>query len=605
MRFVGLRWTPGSREQTRAARTIAAALGDGWTTLIDWRGLLLLHLNESQVEILPHGMGVVFGDRYGDGPDPSPPSDVALDPTPGWIAARWGAYVAVLIDRGYDLVRVLRDPSGAVSCFLAEAAGVHLFFGDARDYVAICEAPAADLGFMRAFLRYPLYLERRTGLAGVEDLWPGEAAIFPRNGRRLDRYWTPHLFSRGTPKLDWAAGRVALRANAEEAVGAQARRHARIALRLSGGFDSSLVLALLRRTSEAEIVCVNEYWEGAPEGDERAQAKAVANVFGAPCHDLRIDPATVDYAGALSAPLSARPSLALLSFGNPGIARFYANLGCTVITSGQGGDHLFHRSRTPWIAADAIRDGVTGARAMQIALDTARLTGAPVWDVLATMALGAVHARPRARHRSEVLGVLTEGSEAAHDHVWEAEARSASPARGLRIRQLLDALSYHDETSLSAAAPTRPFLLAQPVIETCLSIAPYVITQGGTERALARAAFGDLLPDSVTRRTTKGETTRYFAAVLSNNWDWIREVLIDGRLVDSGVADGAAMRRALRRDWRQDGLAADVLYALIAGECWLRNLDRTISEAKVLRTSRATADVPADGGAHTHQSGDS
>ena len=353
----------------------------------------------------------------------------------------------------------------------------------------------------------------------------------------------------------------------------------RIALRLSGGFDSSLMLALLRRNTEAEIVCVNEYWEGAPEGDERAEAQAVARLFDAPFCELRIDPVAVEYARALHAPLTARPTLSLLSFGNPELGDFYADLGCSVITSGQGGDHLFHRSRTPWIAADAIRDGILDARALGIALDTARLTGAPVWTVLWTMILGALHAKPRRTYRSDVLGALLEGPEAPIDHAWTIEARLASPARGLRIRQLLDALSYHDETSLSAAAPTRPFLLSQPVIETCLRIPPYVMTQGGGERALARAAFGDLLPDAVTRRTTKGETTRYFAAVLAKNWDWIRSLLIDGRLVQTGIADAQAMRNAFTRDLRQDGLAADGLYALIAGECWLRNLERAIADA--------------------------
>ncbi len=591
MRFLGLRWTPGERDQARAARAMAENLSSGWTTLVDWRGFMLLHSGQGQVETLPHGMGVVFGERHGKAPDPSPPCEAAVDPVPCWIAERWGAYIAVLVDRGYDIVRVLRDPSGTLPCFLAEISGVRAFFSDARNYVALAPEPEADLGFMRAFLRYPLCLSRRTGIAGVEELWPGECAVFPRVGRELKTYWTPHRYARVNRNLDWTEGRAALRAGAEAAVREQASVHSRIALRLSGGFDSSVMLALLRRTSEAEVVCVNEYWEGAPEGDERLHAKAVARLCGVPFHELRMDPREVDYERTLLAPLTVRPTLALLSYGSPDVAAFYAGLDCNLITSGQGGDHLFHRSRTSLIAADAVRDGVLDERALRIAMDTARLAGVHVWEVFAAMAAGALHIPPPLRHRSSVMGVLSDDDEndALPEHLWLKEARRASPARSLRIRQLLDALSYHDDTVLSTAAPTRPLFLSQPVIETCLRIPPYVMTDGGGERALARAAFADLVPEAVTRRTAKGETTRYFSAVLGANWQWIASLLREGRLIQFRVADKDAMTRALSRNWRQDGLATDGLYALIAGECWLRNFERETGNAATARLAEAQA----------------
>lgn len=606
MRFVGLRWTPGHREEARAASVMAEALGGGWTTLVDWRGLLLLHDGHGRVETLPHGMGVVFGERHGIGPDPSPPCEAVVDPVPRWIAERWGAYIAVLIDRGHDFIRVLRDPSGALPCFLADISGVRVLLSDARDYVALASEPEVDLGFMRAFLRYPLYLGRRTGIAGVEELWPGECAIFPRIGRELKAYWTPHLYARANRNLDWAEGCAALRESAEAAVRAQARDHDRIALRLSGGFDSSVMLALLRRTSDAEIVCVNEYWEGAPEGDERLHAKAEARRLGVPFHELRMDPRDVAYERTLLAPLTARPTLALLSYGSPEVAAFYASLDCSLITSGQGGDHLFHRSRTSWIAADAVRDGLAYTRALRIALDTARLAGVSVWDVFAAMAAGAVHVSPRLGHRSSVMGVLSDDEEigAPSEHLWLKEARRASPARALRIRQLLDALSYHDDTVLGAAAPTRPLFLSQPVIEACLRIPPYVMTEGGGERALARAAFAELVPEAVTRRTAKGETTRYFSAVLGANWDWIASLLREGRLVQSGVADKNAMAHALSRNWRQDGLATDGLYALIAGECWLRNFEREIVATRVAGTQAMADALHRGAGADNAASGE-
>jgi len=576
MSFIGFRWTPGERDEARAARALAERLSDGATSLLAWRGLVLLHHGAGPIEMLPHGMGFVFGERFGREPDPSPPCESSIDPTPTWIAERWGAYVAVLIDRGFDIVRVLRDPSGARACFISEIGGVRIFFSDAEDFLRLAPDTRADLGFIRAFLRYPPYLGRRTGLEGVEELAPGECAIYPRQGWTIEAAWTPRDFARANSALDWREGKEALRGAADATVKAWAEPHQRIALRLSGGFDSSVMLGLLRRNTEAEVTCVTEYWEGAPEGDERAHARAVAAANGAELKELRFDPARVDYALCLNAPLTAKPTLTLLSLSNRDLTAFYDELGVSLITSGQGGDHLFQRSRTPWIAADALCDRLHPKALVEIAVDTARLTGQPVWDVLAATLVGAARLRQPAPPHSKVMGVLTpegDDAQAPQDHAWLAELRWATPARVLRIHQLLQALSYFDEGALPGGGRTHPLLLSQPIVETCLRIPPYVMTAGGKERALARAAFADLVSLDVARRVTKGETTRYFAAVLAANEGWIRDILCGGKLVECGVIDSDALMRALAGGWLQDGMVADGLYALIAAECWLRNLE--------------------------------
>jgi asparagine synthase (glutamine-hydrolysing) len=591
MSFFGFRWTPGERDEARAARALAERLSEGAASLIDWRGLVLLHRGTAPMERLPHGMGFVFGERFGRAPDPSPPCQLCVDPTPAWIEERWGAYVAVLIDRGFDIVRVLRDPSGARSCFFSEINGVRIFFSDAEDFVRLAPETRGDLGFIRAFLRYPPHVGRRTGLEGVNELAPGECAIYPRQGLTIEAAWTPRSFLRANRPLDWREGKETLRSAADATVKAWGGLHRRIALRLSGGFDSSVMLGLLRRNTEAEITCVTEYWEGAPEGDERAHAQAVAAANRTELKELRFDPARVNYALCLGAPLTAKPTLTLLSLGNRDLAAFYDELGVSLVTSGQGGDHLFQRSRTRWIAADALCDGVRPCALMAIALDTARLTGQPVWDVFAAMIVGAARLKPPVRPQSNVMGALEpsgDDAEARQDHAWLAKLRWAPPARVLRIHQLLQALSYFDEGALPSGARTHPLLLSQPIVEACLRIPPYVMTAGGKERALARAAFTDLVSPDVALRVTKGETTRYFAAVLAANEAWIRGILCGGRLVKSGVVDSDALQRALAGGWLQDGMAADGLYALIAAECWLRNLE-TARERAVAALAAASA----------------
>lgn len=552
--------------------------------LMDWRGLIVLHRGAEAVETLPYGAGFVFGERFGRlEPEPSPPCSEPVDFTPTWIGERWGAYVAILIDRGRDMVRVLRDPSGAHACYLAKLSGVALFFAEAGDFVALAPDAEPDLAFVRAFLRRPAHLGRHTGIAGVEEVAPGECAVYSRDRLWIEPCWTPHSFERASARLDFQHGKRALRAAAETCVHAYARKYRKIALRLSGGFDSSVMLGLLRRrAAQCDVVCVNEFWRGAPEGDERKQARIVAAMNGAKLHELHVAPAQIDYGRCLHAPATVKPTLSLLGLANAENDAFFASLGCDLIASGQGGDHLFHRSRTPWIAADAVCDGLPFEQVMKIALDTARLTRGSVWAVLKAMIKAAIGRGVDFSRRSDVMGVLADDPDQRIEdaHPWLADIKHASPARILRIRQLVHALGYFDEAMLAPKLNQRALLLSQHIIEACLRIPPYVMTEGGQERALARAAFADLIPNEVFHRVSKGETTRFFAAVLAAHRDWIHTILMDGELVDAGVVDRTALESALSSAWVEDGAAADGLYALIAAECWLRNLHSARAAAR-------------------------
>ena len=572
MRYVIFRWTPTIRGEERTARALAASLGEGWRTLIDWRGVLFL-VREDELDVveLPHGRGAVLGEIYsGSEADASIEEDSERS-VASFAQQRWGSYIAVVIDRGHDVVRVLRSPDGAYPCFVTERDRVHIVFSEARDLVAMTPDVEPDLAFLAAFLTYPRVVLRRTALSGVEEVAPGEALVFTRTSSRIEPYWTP--CSR-TLVAGFEEGVRALRVSAETVASVVSQQDGQILHRLSGGFDSTAVLGLLTRTSAVErITCINEYWSDAPEGDERDIARLVAGQHGVRLIELGMDPSRVHYERTLSAPFGVKPTLSVLSFADAETQAAYAGVGASVLTSGRGGDHIFHRSRTAMIAADAVRDGRSDL--MSIAVDAARLTRRSVWGVFQAMIAQGVLRMPIPQQpRSAAASLLqpTFANPDLADHPWIAGARTSPPARAMRIGHLRDALSYHDISASMGRMRAWPLLLSQPIVDACLRIAPYTMTHGGMDRSLARAAFADLIPPMVHARTQKGETTRYFAAVLASNRDWIADALVCGELANSGLVEPGKLESLARTDWRQDGLAADGLYSLIAVEVWLRAL---------------------------------
>lgn len=571
MRYVVFRWTPVEPKGEQAARAMAARLNGTWRTLVDWRGVLLLVPDdERRVSELPHGRGAVLGDMYSDDRRDVSILEDSTQTVSAFARERWGSYVAIVIDRGHDVIRVLRSPDGAVPCFLTNRNGVHVVFSEAQDIIAIAPDTEPELAFVAAFLAYPRVVLRRTGLAGVEEAAPGEAIELTRTTCRIVPFWQPTAH----PQIDrFEQGVEAVRDAGKTVARALSRQEGLVLHRLSGGFDSSAVLGLLADAMPREqLVCINEYWPDALEGDERVVARAVAQSQGVRVMELAMNPRRVHYPAILSATPTVKPSLSILSFADEEAVDAYASVGADLLTSGQGGDHVFHRSRTSAIAADALRDGAQNLLA--IALDTARLTRRSVWGIFQDMlGQGVLRQRGRALPRSSAALLLDEEFAAPDidDHPWIFAARCETPARALRIGHLRDALSYHDRSAIRTMRAF-PLLLAQPVVDACLSIAPYLMTAGGTDRALARAAFAPFTPPLVNARSLKGETTRYFAATLAANRRWICDALIGGELASSGLVSPSGVEKSVMSDWRQDGVAADGLYSLVAAEAWLRNL---------------------------------
>jgi asparagine synthase (glutamine-hydrolysing) len=292
----------------------------------------------------------------------------------------------------------------------------------------------------------------------------------------------------------------------------------------------------------------------------------------------------------LHAPLTVKPSLAVLSFADVGTGEAYADVKAEVLTSGRGGDHIFHRSRTASIAADAVRDGREMRELLTIALDTARLTRRSVWGVFEAMLVQAAsRSSASVIKRSAAASLLCDAppEPELQGHPWLEQAKRPPPARAQRVGHLRDALSYHDRSASNGGMRAFPLLLAQPIVDVCLKIPPYVMTAGGRDRSLARAAFADLAPDLVMARTLKGETTRYFAAVLDANRAWICDALARGELAQSDLLNQRRFLDLVKSDWRQNATSSDGLYSLIAVEAWLRNLSRCKRRAATAQSAEA------------------
>ncbi len=108
------------------------------------------------------------------------------------------------------------------------------------------------------------------------------------------------------------------------------------------------------------------------------------------------------------------------------------------------------------------------------------------------------------------------------------------------------------ETQTYFATP-RPYvdeihpLVSQPVLECCLQIPTYILSHGGTDRTIARAAFRNALPPEIAERSSKGAVNQFFYDAIYGNREHIRPFLLDGLLADRGLLDRFELERSPRR----------------------------------------------------------
>jgi asparagine synthase (glutamine-hydrolysing) len=273
-----------------------------------------------------------------------------------------GIFAFAIYDRARRSLLLGRDRFGVKPLYYASVGDQWVF---ASEIKAIAAVPGLRLGLDRQacfdFLGLGYVPEPATGFLEITALSPGTTLMVTPDGQRLASYTSPAARPDPALSLPEAADEVAERLLA--AVSGQAVADVLVAALLSGGIDSSLVVAAHRRATGAGVTTFSVRFPD-PRFDETGVARAVAEHCDTEHHV--IDPAERS--------LDADAVLGLLRhfdqpFADPSlIPTFWVSAavrerGIVCALSGDGGDEtfggyarfwragpLFRLSRSPWAA---------------------------------------------------------------------------------------------------------------------------------------------------------------------------------------------------------------------------------------------------------------
>jgi asparagine synthase (glutamine-hydrolysing) len=141
-----------------------------------------------------------------------------------------------------------------------------------------------------------------------------------------------------------------------------------------------------------------------------------------------------------------------------------------------------------------------------------------------------------------------------------------------QVQELINPCSYYDPYLREAAPEAVSPLLSQPLVELCLALPTWSLTQGGRGRALARRAFAHDIPREIAMRQSKGGMDEHVATVLRRNLPLARSLLLDGQLVANGFLDRTKVEAALAGRLSTQGEYLGEIHDCIAIEAWLRQI---------------------------------
>jgi asparagine synthase (glutamine-hydrolysing) len=245
-----------------------------------------------------------------------------------------GIYAFALWDRRARVLWLARDPLGVKPLVYACHAGRLAFGSESK---AVLASGVVDARLDEASLHLSMNLRyipgERTLFAGIQRLPPGSVLRVERGAATLHRVvsvdWTP---DEGPTESAWVEG---IRAHVESAVERQLLSDVEVGVSLSGGIDSSAVVAMIRRhrtgTLRTFTLGFNEPW------DENEPARRVAERFGTTHHDLVLtEPAMGHLRDAIY--FTEEPKVNCLQLF---LLHRFIGQHVKVVLGGLGGDELF------------------------------------------------------------------------------------------------------------------------------------------------------------------------------------------------------------------------------------------------------------------------
>jgi asparagine synthase (glutamine-hydrolysing) len=494
-----------------------------------------------------------------------------------------------------------RDRLGIKPIYYMEHEGRLAFASEIKSLLELRDVEREiDAGALQNYLSLGYSGDAQTLFKGIRKLPPASLLVCENGGYKIETYW--HVPADADHSMSAAQWVERLRTTIESAVVSEMVSDVPLGAFLSGGIDSSAIVAFMARHSDRPVKTYSIGFKGDAASDvynELPYARQVAEQFGTDHREIIVRPDVASLlpklAWHMDEPVADSASVTTY------LVSEFARKDVTVILSGVGGDELFGGYNR------YLGDYYAG-----------RYKLLPSW-LRKTVIAPLIHAMPSDRHGrisslaryarmfvasndlpfeeryrtyvqvfgAESLERLLKKGKAGHinslDEAFVVATSGDALNRLMRVDLMTqmpnDLLMLTDKMTMAASIECRVPLLNHELVELAARIPPHLRIEGSHLKALMKKALNGVLPRQILERRKRGFGAPIGAWLKRDLQPMMRRLLSEQAVRSRGLFRWQAIEEtiALHMENREDH--TDHLMALLNLEIWAQIfLDRRAPE---------------------------
>jgi asparagine synthase (glutamine-hydrolysing) len=483
------------------------------------------------------------GDRFHTGTD----TEVILAAYSRWgtdcLARFIGMFAFAIWDAEKKLLFAARDRMGVKPFYFMKDRGRFLFASEPKAILTqFSRRPDVALPLIDSYMSFGYIPGNLTLHEGLQRLLPGHFLIYDGKEIRTARYWDVSFensadlglrhYTDQFSDLFYDSIRIRLRSDVP------------LGVYLSGGLDSSSVVASLAPRLSKKLKTYSVAYDLGPEFNETSYARLVAKKFETDHHELIISPKDfVDFIPSfichMDEPVTESAAISLYYLSKE------AKKQVTVMLSGEGADELF--AGYDFYVYNAIIERLRGALSGQLTGATARLAAAlmpegkikkylnlasqPLWERYKGISTYDESLK-QDLYSPEFIRIISNGNQEAAflRNQFEKTSSCDSLSRMLYfdIKTWLvdDLLIKADRMSMAASIELRVPFLDHRLVEFAASMPSRYKINGRTTKYLLKHAMRGKLPDEIIDRKKMGFPTPLEIMFRKDLYDYAVDTLL-------------------------------------------------------------------------------
>ncbi len=496
-----------------------------------------------------------------------------------------GMFALALYDQRSRTLFLARDRTGQKPLYFAEHDSRLVFASEIKAvHASGCLPKELDRDGLASYLVFGFVVGGGTLFRNVKRLDAGCLMTVSQRGRKTIRYWEPPQPRNQGVDVDAEATRV--RALVEDAVKVRLMSEVPLGAFLSGGVDSSIVVAIMARHLERPLQTFSVGFDDA--SDELPWAQVVARQFGTEHHEVLVPGCTPGLLQKINW-FNDEPASDPAAVPTYCLAR-YARSRITVALTGEGGDEAFagYPHYRNFLLLERLERIMPGAALVARSLGRLEplLRGRPSSRFWKGVWLAGLPAAERARgwvsaFTDHELLELTENNDGHMERLvavfreLEAQGSATDPLGQLlyfdtRLTLADQLLMKVDKMSMASALEARSPLLDHLLLEHVATLPTDVKISRKGSKLVLRAAFRDQLPAEILDRRKQGFDVPLIRWLTGDLRPVAERLLLNRDAPIASLLKSDSVLATWRRmERRQDRRAARQLWRLVNLGIWL------------------------------------